>query len=686
MANPLPPTVGERLSACGTQVEVWGIIPGANVDLDVGGVTLSANVNAIAHTFVVPPLAAGMKVSARQAAAGFTSNAGNVVVVEDVQLPPIPPVTDPEFARCAHCIQAWGVAPGSTIRIFAGHQEVASGTANGQGFACMDVAQRMPTPLYAQVRTCGQVSADRQLGIYERADPIPAPKMMEPIFECQTAILFQQLVPGAIYEIQVTDGGGATSSLGSFCACAPSVNVNTGRSMKPGDRLKAIGKMDNPEWGCRVPGMMSDEVAVVPPDNHIKPQILTPIFAGEPQILVVNQIGGATLTLFRKPAGGANPDLIGERPANPDHAEVSVGTALLAGDIIHVSQQLCGVVIDSDPVTIQGVPPQLLPVKIREPAHACAGLVMVEKAVPGADVIVKMVKSGQAGPEIPIGKCRAYASIVSVPVSPAPMKTFDLVAYQQIASGPLSPPSARASVQELVPMPPAIEPPVRGGDSQIWCDNLVLGAYVRLYEIRQAGGNIVRVQIGGGLASAPSGPIPVWGIARDGARIEATQALCTEGRPSAEISARKDACDGPPNYNPAIWNVPGVVELNNCYNYATDKRTDSFAQPGPGDTTDSDCQCSTISARAIGDKLRKCEHGSCHPCHHKVALVMDPGNDYHWYRQDTDGSWSHKPGGTASRNTDNSGDAIHNPETADRGGYTQFCGYFCVYKPEVTVF
>ena len=59
-----------------------------------------------------------------------------------------------------------------------------------------------------------------------------------------------------------------------------------------------------------------------------------------------------------------------------------------------------------------------------------------------------------------------------------------------------------------------------------------------------------------------------------------------------------------------------------------------------------------------------------------MALVIDPGWDYHWYRHQRGGFWGHKPGGTAARNVDNSNVVIANPETCDRGGYTDFCGYF----------
>lgn len=61
-----------------------------------------------------------------------------------------------------------------------------------------------------------------------------------------------------------------------------------------------------------------------------------------------------------------------------------------------------------------------------------------------------------------------------------------------------------------------------------------------------------------------------------------------------------------------------------------------------------------------------------------VALVIAPGDDFHWYRQDDDGTWSHKPGRTEATNRDNAGRVIHDPRRADRGAYTEFCGCFCV--------
>ena len=62
---------------------------------------------------------------------------------------------------------------------------------------------------------------------------------------------------------------------------------------------------------------------------------------------------------------------------------------------------------------------------------------------------------------------------------------------------------------------------------------------------------------------------------------------------------------------------------------------------------------------------------------YKVALVAS-NNDYHWYRQDADGLWSHKRGLNPVERTDYSGNLIIDPYIADRGEYTEFLGYYAV--------
>jgi len=69
----------------------------------------------------------------------------------------------------------------------------------------------------------------------------------------------------------------------------------------------------------------------------------------------------------------------------------------------------------------------------------------------------------------------------------------------------------------------------------------------------------------------------------------------------------------------------------------------------------------------------------------KIALVVHPGEDYHFYRQDADGWWSHKDGSNQVKRYDAEGEAIWNPKTAARDyrpkgsflNYTDFCGFYC---------
>ena len=133
-----------------------------------------------------------------------------------------------------------------------------------------------------------------------------------------------------------------------------------------------------------------------------------------------------------------------------------------------------------------------------------------------------------------------------------------------------------------------------------------------------------------------------------------------------------------PPFDAGKWNIPAVQPYNNCYNYANDKITNTFAQPGRGSgSTASNMACGDVSPAAQRDGQVSAASASSTPSEgHFIALVVAPNYDYHWYRADSNGMWSHKPGGTAARNTDNSGQLISDPRTCNRLPYTDFCGFF----------
>jgi hypothetical protein len=134
-----------------------------------------------------------------------------------------------------------------------------------------------------------------------------------------------------------------------------------------------------------------------------------------------------------------------------------------------------------------------------------------------------------------------------------------------------------------------------------------------------------------------------------------------------------------PTYDPGRWNIPGIQPRNNCYNYANNQITNTFAQPGRAHGSQTrTMECSSVNPAALADGLANTSDFSTSLSPGQgwyVALVIWPGYDYHWYRQDISGCWSHKPGQTPATDLDNSGNRIADPNVSDRGPYTDFCTY-----------
>ncbi len=90
--------------------------------------------------------------------------------------------------------------------------------------------------------------------------------------------------------------------------------------------------------------------------------------------------------------------------------------------------------------------------------------------------------------------------------------------------------------------------------------------------------------------------------------------------------------------------------------------------------------CKKVTFRMIKDNpvMKPIAKGaSCRVNYYLIAMSCIPdGSDYHFYRQDASGIWSHKNGGNIARNTDESGNLIYDPEKADRGRYSVFCGFY----------
>lgn len=163
-----------------------------------------------------------------------------------------------------------------------------------------------------------------------------------------------------------------------------------------------------------------------------------------------------------------------------------------------------------------------------------------------------------------------------------------------------------------------------------------------------------------------------------------------------------------PNFDPDIYNKnKGLKEALNCFAYAFDYRQlpkmkgctkDScsvpFPQPGrasgyPKWSKVKGKRCPDLMSRLIGDvpTLKSATfEKKCPKNYSKIALVVDEDEDYHFYRQDSNRFWSHKPGATNVTHIDATGRPIYDPQLASRlypdSGlhYDTFCGYLCAPK------
>jgi hypothetical protein len=143
-----------------------------------------------------------------------------------------------------------------------------------------------------------------------------------------------------------------------------------------------------------------------------------------------------------------------------------------------------------------------------------------------------------------------------------------------------------------------------------------------------------------------------------------------------------------PDWNPEKWN--DNKKLNNCYAYAMDDHAqsrDSKSIPGDQKTL---YTCSGIMEGLKAEIPRlyvSTFHEQCQPGFTKIYAAVsdeDDENDFHFWRQDRDGMWSHKPGSSDPRRVDGEAKPIYNPDESNRNGtkrnYSIGCGFFCIPK------
>ena len=151
-----------------------------------------------------------------------------------------------------------------------------------------------------------------------------------------------------------------------------------------------------------------------------------------------------------------------------------------------------------------------------------------------------------------------------------------------------------------------------------------------------------------------------------------------------------------PKFDPAKWNDnPKIKDTHNCYSYALNSLVAArLNKPQPGyfskypHISNGNYTCDPFVKRLRKDIPSLYDtsfRGKCKPGFYKIFMAVtkdSPDTDYHFYRQDNNGYWSHKPGRTDITNKDAKGNLIINPNLADRKypyyNYGSACGFFCL--------
>lgn len=482
------------------------------------------------------------------------------------------------------------------------------------------------------------------------------PTVSEPLYECATAVSVAGFAPGALIEIYsngtATIGGGVSDAPWgqSFAVNPPLTN---GQVITATQTLGGV--MSPHSKGITVKSFFESH-----PEGLPKPRLDTPIYNCGGAIGVNNLAPGGLLEVF------ADSTLVGKAAGCGAGQWVFAKPSFVTGQKVYATETLCaktGPKSDAVPVFPE---PSSLPTPVMGAVYEGGKYCTVSSITNGATVTVFN------GPQPIAGHaCSGGGQVFRL--NPQPAAGDSLSAVQGLCSG-ISPTSPPVVVKPCSELPAPKISPICIGDNAVTVSGTAPDARIRVYAngtlIGDGGGTRINL-----LQSAQAGDI-----------ITVTQSLGNCTSPAGSFPVGKVVCSIP-GYAPNYWNDGGTIQgNNNCYNYSNNKRTDTYAQPGWAAGLSlgwDDMRCDRVFNAAKADGILPLPSSGKCPCKKdKIALVVAPGEDYHWYRLDSGGKWSHKPAYTEATNLDNSQHAISSPETADRGRYTEFCGYFCSCSDE----
>ncbi len=482
-------------------------------------------------------------------------------------------------------------------------------------------------------------------------DKISPPIIVEPLYDCGLAVSVKGFIPGATIDIfagATRIGGGASETpWGQSFAVSP--------QLATGQVITATQTFGSSSSGPS-PAITVTSYFAAHPEGLPKPSVRAPAYQCGGAVGVGGLAAGGKLDVFEDAAPAAS--VLGCGAGQ----WTFVSPVFSTGQKVTATETLCAQTGPrSEPVPVEPAPTSLGTLTMGD-MYEGGKYANAYGITNGAEVTVMDGASRVAG-----HACAGGGQVFRL--VPVPAVGASLTATQALCSV-VSPPSTPVHVQPCSALPaPKLAPTCVGATTAT-----VVG---------HAPDARIRIFAGSTLIADGGGPVlnllrPL--VTGDSLTVTQSSVVCTSP-PSPPLVVGR-AC-GIPDFAPAFWNDHGIVQNNNnCYNYSNNKRTDTFAQPGTaaGISLGSfeQMRCDDVLAAAEADGLQPSSRSAKCPCSKaKLALVVAPEQDYHWYRMDSDGKWSHKPGNGEATNLDNSGNAVLDPENANRGPYSDFCGYFC---------
>ncbi|MGD0295671.1 MAG: PQQ-binding-like beta-propeller repeat protein [Bryobacteraceae bacterium] len=407
---------------CGQCLWLDGMVPGATVEVTVGGVSRGNGTapDGIARIALSKPTGPTETLVAQQTACGSpgtltTLPPPDLLPGPERQLPP-PTVTGP-LKACQVAVQVTAI-DGARVTLSEtpppGFSEQGCFDMPTLWFQCPPLTQGAKVSASQNMPGCNEVaSKDSNPPItVGPPTPVPPPEVVPPLCAGSVTVRLTNLLPGSPVEIL---HNGSSYGMGSAPASTFDFPVPP---LTGGDVITARQQLCT-DWSAA-----SNKVKVGPqPSTLPQPVVDGPLYQCGAAVHVSNLHPGATVDVWSTLLGAP----IGHQTVYSTAWDIPVSPLLLNGDEIYAIEDGCGRTAQSMNVMVNPMPQPSAP-EVVSPVETCMRSVTVSGVVPGAHVEVYVN-------DVWRGSAIATSKNAEVPVLFGPLKVKDKVKARQIICG-----------------------------------------------------------------------------------------------------------------------------------------------------------------------------------------------------------------------------------------------------------